>query len=126
MNFAMKSTCWLALGVMASLAGTPGRPIRIVNPRLLAADDVPAVRISLGIANDYKPWIAQLKNGELLIVAFCFGGTPSNKLAPGVGYLERAVFWRSRDDGKTWEPRQERPDIHGREFALASLSDGTL
>ena len=116
MNFGIKWPCWLALGTMvvggyiASLAVADqtravGQPIRIVNPKVLGRDDVAAVRIPLGIANDYKPWIAQLKNGELLIVAFCFGGTPSNKLAPGVAYLERAVFWRSRDGGKTWEPR---------------------
>ncbi len=105
----------------------PGqRPIEIVNPKVLAPAAVAAVRTPLGMPNDYKPWIVQLKNGELLVVAFCFGGVPSDKLAAGEPYLERAVFWRSKDGGKTWGQREERPDVHGREFALGCLSDGTL
>ena len=77
--------------------------------------------ISLGIPNDYKPWLVPLKNGQLLLVAFCFGPYP------GVdGYCERAVFWRSDDGGQTWGPRQERLDIHGREFSPHVLHDGTL
>jgi len=80
----------------------------------------------LGIPNDYKPWIAQLKNGELLIVAFCFGGLASNELPKDAPYLERAVFWRSKDGGRTWGPREERMDVHGREFSLNVLADGTL
>jgi hypothetical protein len=102
------------------------RLIQIVNPRVLPADDLPAVRAPLGIPNDYKPWIVRLKNGELLIVAFCYGGEPSDKLPAGTPYLERAVFWRSKDGGRTWGPREERMDIHGREFSLTCLADGTL
>src|SRR5689334_12392854 len=86
-----------------------GRPIRIVSPRVLAGEEIPAVRTPLGIPNDYKPWIARLKNGDLLIVAFCFGGVPSNELPKYRPYLERAVFWRSTDGGRTWGPRDERP-----------------
>ncbi|MBI3864429.1 MAG: exo-alpha-sialidase [Planctomycetia bacterium] len=102
------------------------RAIRIVKPRVLPAGEIPAVRTPLGIPNDYKPWIAQLKSGELLIVAFCFGGEPSNKLPAGAPYLERAVFWRSNDGGRTWGAREERSEIHGREFSLTALADGTL
>jgi len=101
-------------------------PIKIVNPRQLPAGDVPAVRTRLGIPNDYKPWIAKLKNGQLLVVAFSFGGVPSNKLPSGTPYLERAIFWRSDDGGLTWNPREERMDVHGREFSLNCLADGTL
>ena len=72
----------LALGALIVMASgvplfaddkTAERPIKIVNPKLLTGDDVPAVRTPLGIPNDYKPWIVPLKNGELLIVAFCYG-----------------------------------------------------
>ena len=97
------------------------RPIRIVNPQTLLGDETPAVRVPLGIPNDYKPFIAQLGNGELLVVAFCFGPIEGVK-----GYAERALFWRSKDGGKTWGPREERLDIQGREFGLTALSDGTL
>lgn len=125
-------TCVGFVGLMVSTLGWSAedkpapRLIKIVKPKLLAGDDVPAVRTPLGIPNDDKLWIVQLKNGELLIVAFCFGGQPSNKLPAGEPYLERAVFRRSKDGGKTWGPREERSDIHGREFALTCLQDGRL
>ena len=97
------------------------KPIQIVNPRLLDGRDVPALRLPLGIADDYKPFLARLKTGDLLVVAFCFGAID------GVdGYAERAVFFRSRDGGRTWGKRQERLDIRGREFGLTVLHDGTL
>src|SRR5262245_22231272 len=128
LNLALALLCGAAgpTGALAADGEPAARPVRIVQPLRLPADDIAAVRTPLGISNDYKPWIAELKNGHLLIVAFSFGGTPSNKLAPGQPYLERAVFWRSQDGGKTWGPREERTDIHGREFSLSSLSDGTL
>ena len=44
----------------------------------------------------------------------------------GEPYSERAIFFRSRDGGQTWLPREERRDIHGREFALTVLSDGSI
>jgi len=98
-----------------------GRPIQIVNPRVLDGADIPASRTPLGIPNDYKPFIARLANGQLLVVAFCFG--PIEGID---GYAERAVFWRSRDGGQTWGPREERVDLQGREFGLTALTDGTL
>ncbi|HUY89439.1 MAG TPA: sialidase family protein [Pirellulales bacterium] len=102
------------------------RPIKIAFPKTLAADELSASRTPLGLPNDYKPWIVQLKSGELLIVAFCYGGTPSNELPAGEPYRERAVFWRSQDGGQSWGPREERSDIQGREFAMTRLADGTL
>ena len=122
-------TCLFALTEMPTAAAdapATSSPIKVVHPRLLPAQDIPATRTPLGIPNDYKPWIVQQPNGELMIVAFCFGGEPSNKLPAGTPYLERAVFWRSNDAGKTWSAREERPDIHGREFSLTCLADGTL
>ena len=95
--------------------------IPIVNAQKLPATPISCERHPLGIANDYKPWLAQLKNGDLLAVAFCFG-----PVAGVDGYVERAIFWRSKDGGKTWGPREERIDIQGREFGLTALSDGTL
>ncbi|MBM4070319.1 MAG: hypothetical protein FJ271_15395 [Planctomycetes bacterium] len=130
------SGCWIVRCLLVGGIGClpdvtaeekPGaRPIRVIRPRVLAGEDVPALRIPLGLPNDYKPWIVRLLNGDLLIVAFCFGGTPSNELPKGQPYRERAVFWRSKDDGRTWGPREERADIRGREFALTCLADGTL
>ena len=116
--------CFLASPAQAAPAeGTVRRdlPIHVLNPRALPEGSLPARRTALGVANDYKPWIARLSNGQLLIVAFCFSPVE------GVdGYMERAVFWRSRNKGRTWSAREERRDIHGREFALNVLHDGTI
>lgn len=114
--------------VVFSQAGPPARsddnsarPIVVLNAEELSGKSVSATRVPLGIPNDYKPFLARLKSGDLLIVAFCFGQIP------GVdGYAERAIFWRSKDGGKTWGPREERLDIQGREFGLTTLHDGTL
>ncbi|MBM81943.1 MAG: hypothetical protein CMJ78_15325 [Planctomycetaceae bacterium] len=103
------------------VADDTSKPITILNPTLLAADDIKAVRTPLGISNDYKPFLTKLKSGGLLAVAFCFG--PVDGID---GYVERAIFWRSNDGGKTWGPREERIDIQGREFGLTTLHDGTL
>ena len=130
-NFMISETSrksfFIAVCATLSLArSVPGeepsaRPIHVVNPRVLAADGIPAVRAPLGIPNDYKPFLARLKSGDLLIVAFCYGAIE------GVdGYAERAVFWRSEDGGRIWGPREERLDIQGREFGLSVLNDGTL
>ena len=97
------------------------RPIQIANPRVFASNDIRAVLAPLGISNDYKPFVAQLRSGHLLVVAFCFG-----KIDGIEGYAERALFCRSIDGGMTWGPREERLDIQGREFGLTSLDDGTL
>jgi len=98
-------------------------PITVIHPQRLPAKNIPARRTPLDIPNDYNPW---LDGDRLLMVAFCFGGVPSNKFAKRQPYLERAVFWRSTDGGKSWGPREERSEIHGREFAMIRLSDGTL
>jgi hypothetical protein len=96
-------------------------PIQIFQPRSFSAGPIQAKRTALGISNDYKPWIAQLPGKRLMIVAFCF--SPVEGID---GYTERAVFWRSSDGGKTWSEREERQEVHGREFSLNVLHDGTI
>jgi len=65
MNFFLKWSCWLVCASSAFVNGAAagaapagkeanGRPVRIVNPRLLAGDNIAAVRVPLGIPNDYK------------------------------------------------------------------------
>ena len=75
--------------------------IKVLNPHRLPDKPILATRTPLGIPNDYKPWITRLDGDKLLIVAFSYGGVPHNKLPKGMPYLERAIFWRSNDSGKT-------------------------
>ena len=109
-----------------AIATLPAQPIKVLNARRLPADNIPATRIPLGISDDYKPWITKLKNGELLIVAFYSREVSAEQGVQGKSRSERAVFWWSKDGGKTWSEREERPDIKGREFSLNVLSDGTI
>jgi hypothetical protein len=124
--------CFISLIVVVPLASAAGadetsaRPIKVLGARRLPEQDIAAMRTPLGIPNDYKPWLMRLDGDKLLMVAYSFGGVPSNELPQGEPYLERAVFWRSADGGNTWGAREEHPDVHGREFALNRLSDGTL
>ena len=81
---------------------------------------LPANRTALGIAGDYKPMVADLGGGHLLIVAFY---APNNESAHP---RERAVMWRSSDFGRSWGARQVRDDLPGREWGVTALSDGTV
>ena len=92
--------------------------IKVVNPLHLQAQDIPATRTLLGVPDDYKPWIVKLRNGELLIVAY--------HTIRGEKYSDQGVFWRSKDGGLTWGPREERKDLIGGEYSVTCLSDGTL
>ena len=85
-------------------------------PRRLAAQ-----RVSLGEANDYKPSIGRLKDGDLLLVAFA-----QRKVADPGKISEYLITFRSNDGGRTWLPRIEDRAIFGREFFLTVLRDGTI
>src|SRR5207253_2720400 len=93
--------------------------IAIVNPSLLSTDRIDCERIPLGEADDYKPCIAQLPNGELLVTAFHQHKKEAGKV------LEQNLLFRSRDGGKTWS-QPEKLDLLGREPYLTGLRDGTL
>ena len=93
--------------------------IDVRNPKLLPAK-IPCSRIVLGKKGDYKPCIAKLPNGELLIVAF----DASHKRING-GFQEDMLLWRSTDQGRTWSSRQVIP-LLGREPYFSVLKDGTL
>ena len=55
---------------------SPHGDIPIVNGSHITLTSLKAQRVALGIPNDYKPWLVPLKNGQLLLVAFCFGPYP--------------------------------------------------
>ncbi len=93
-------------------------PVCIQRPSILRAWRLPAHRITVDQA--YKPSLALLPNGELLMVAFQSIDLPDKKLH------EPTYFWRSKDDGRTWSARIESKDVIGREQWITCVSSGTL
>ena len=89
-------------------------PIRVNNPRKLDNWQLPAERIALGPA--YKPSMALLPSGELVMVAL-FG----EQLGDGE-VREWAEIWRSSDQGRSWSEPTEITDMIGREQWLTAIS----
>ena len=90
-----------------------------MNRKALSADKIECERIALGEPDDYKPCIALLPSGELLLTAF----HPYEKEKGKV--FEQNLLFRSKDGGKTWS-KPEKLDLLGREPYLTVLKDGTL
>lgn len=93
--------------------------IPVLFPKTLRSDKLPAQRFPLGVPDDYKPCIALLPSGELLMVAF-----HSHELGGGK-LREEIILFRSTDGGVTWSQRQTL-DLLGREPYLTVLRDGTV
>ena len=96
----------------------PSDQVEVKSPSFLPSNFLPAKRIPIGIPGDYKPCIAKLPNGNLLLVAFhapTEGGVPK----------EYSFLYRSSDGGHTWSERKVL-DILGREPYLSVISDGTV
>ena len=108
----------LAAGGCASGALQPDDPVRVTNPRTIGKTQLVGERIPIGIPEDYKPCIARLPGGELLLVAFHAprkGGVPE----------EYTFLYRSSDGGRSWSQRRKL-DVLGREAYFSVTSDGTL
>src|SRR5216684_3133229 len=69
-------------------------PIRVDNPKRLGAWQLPAERIAVGPG--YKPSLALLPSGELVMVALYHDSMPGKKIREWTG------FWRSGDHGQSW------------------------
>lgn len=95
------------------------RDISIVNPTVLLPGKLACERIPLGAADDYKPCIAQLPSGELLLTAFHQHPREGGKV------LEQTILFRSADGGRTWSDPQSL-DLLGREPYLTVLKNGTI
>lgn len=93
--------------------------IEIANPKQLKPEKLTAERIPLGEADDYKPCVARLPDGELLLTAFHQYKRPDNKV------MEQTLLFRSPDGGRTWSSPQSL-DLLGREPYLTVLKDGTI
>lgn len=78
-------------------------------------------RITLGLSGDYKPCVAKLQTGDLLVSAF-----RSDKTVVGEKRHEDPILFRSTDGGRTWSDGTVLKNLPGREPYLNVLSDGTL
>ncbi|MBI1901316.1 MAG: exo-alpha-sialidase [Planctomycetia bacterium] len=109
----------LALPQPGVSAGDPDTalPIRVNNPKRLGTWQIAAERIAIGPG--YKPSLAMLPDGELVMVAL-FQEQHEGKLREWTG------LWRSTDGGRAWTERERVNDLIGREQWLTSISDGTL
>src|SRR5256885_912287 len=94
-------------------------PLPPVNRRTLSTDTIACERTAVGDPDDYKPCIALLPSGELLLTAF------HQHTKGGGKVLEQNLLFRSRDGGKTWS-KPEKLDLLGREPYLTVLKDGTV
>ncbi|MFH0964265.1 MAG: sialidase family protein [Planctomycetota bacterium] len=95
-------------------------PIQVLNPRKLPLWRLPAERVRVGIPGDYKPSLALLPDGELVMVALYMETRPDGS------FHEWTPIWRSRDGGRTWSKREVLRDVIGREQWLTATSEGTL
>jgi hypothetical protein len=92
--------------------------VEVKNLARLKAHRLPAERIPVGIAEDYKPCLAKLANGELLLIGF----HAPNAEPVSAEYI---FIYRSTDGGKTWSER-ERTNLLGREPYFSVISDDTI
>jgi len=104
---------------LSTWAGEEATHVPIHNPQQLPADPIPCERVALGEPDDYKPCVARLPGGELLLTAFHQYKRDGNTV------MEQTLLFRSKDGGKSWS-QAEKLDLLGREPYLTVLQDGTL
>ena len=90
------SACW-NLGCLLACLPAPGPRqdpppdlVAIQNPRLLAPGEIRCQRVAIGEPGDYKPCIARMPDGELLLTAFHQDKREDNKVQ------EQMLLFRSK------------------------------
>ncbi len=91
--------------------------VAIRNPRRIPVERLPAERVRVGSADDYKPCVAVLPTGELLLSAF------RPDIPAGDRVREEIILFRSRDGGLKWSG-PDKPELVGREPYLTVLRSG--
>ena len=109
----------LAVGGFVGEAAENTDSIAVRNGKRLSVEKIDCQRIPVGVAEDYKPSIVLLPDGEMLLCMFSGRRLKDGKIA------EQTVLYRSTDGGQTWSQR-ETPDIAGREPALSVTAEGTV
>ena len=100
----------------------PSITIDVEFPDQLAGTEVTGQRVPIGTPGDYKPCIARMPDGELLLVAFFPAQIEVDM------NREEILLFRSRDDGVTWSSAQNLTmdyGLIGREPYLTIL-DGVI
>lgn len=117
-HHALFAAAVLIGSVWSSAGAAEQDTVRVRNPVKLPPR-IAAQRIAVGVPGDYKPCLALLPGGDLLLVMF------QHVAADGGKVREDAILYRSADGGKTWGQRQVLP-LLGREPYFSVLKDGTL
>src|SRR5690242_51435 len=97
----------------------PDDAIEVAERETLPPGNIPCERVPAGEPGDYKPCVAKLPDGELLLTAFHQYMKEGNKV------LEQTLLFRSSDGGKSWS-KPEALELLGREPYLTVLTDGTI
>ena len=100
-------------------------PIEVINPRQIGIKWLDAERIPIGEPDFYKPNVALLDDGELLLTVMgpfknVFPNRPHGKHK----YHMDALLYRSKDGGRTWIESGLLPP--GKESHLTVLKDGII
>lgn len=109
----------LALSAAALGIAAESEPIAVANRKEFSFDSLPCERVPLGEPDDYKPCVAKLPSGELLLSCFHQYQRDGNKV------MEQTLLFRSKDGGRIWAG-PEKLDLLGREPYLTVLKDGTV
>ncbi len=109
----------MVLSLDMAMAFADDSRIEVVNPKTLSAKTITCERVALGEPDDYKPCVARLPDGELLLTAFHQEKRDGNKV------MEQTLLFRSRDGGQSWSSAEKLP-LLGREPYLTVLPDGTI
>ena len=99
--------------------------LEIESPRLFEGTTMTGEITSLGTPGDYKPCVAKLRSGELVLVAF----SAAQLQGPERKYREEVLLFRSGDGGRSWSKPQNltvEMGLVGREPYFTILSDGTM
>src|SRR5947209_4337976 len=90
-------TCLILVALpLPSSGAEPARDsAAVVDRKTLSADTIACERIAVGEPDDYKPCIALLPGGELILTAFHQEKKEGNQV------LEQNLLFRSRDGGRT-------------------------
>jgi hypothetical protein len=110
---------FLISGITESLAWQQ-ETIEIINPKIVATKLAGVSRKKVGIKGDYKPSMAILPSGELLLTTFRSRNIKEGKI------IEEVTLFRSIDNGESWSNGEIMKDLPGREPYITVLKDGTL